>query len=114
MKGFLRDDDEGIVEMASMQERMHELLEKPDVLLACQDAIHTAKKITADCGAIEKERKGHAVKMLLKLEERVGTLLRTGTARQDLLPSFAPFLSVFALSRRGLSGASPSTAVRAM
>jgi len=91
LKGFLRDD-EGVVEMVSMQERMHELLEKPDALLACQDAINMAKKITADCSAIEKKQKDHAVKMLLKLEERVGTLLRDGVATARLTPLVCPIL----------------------
>ena len=91
LKGFLRDD-EGVVEMVSMQERMHELLEKPDALLACQDAINMAKRITVDCGAIEKKRKDHAVKMLLKLEERVGTLLRDGVGTARLTPLVCPIL----------------------
>ena len=92
LKGLLRDDDEDIVEMVSMQERMHELLEKPDALLACQDAVHTAKKITTDCGAIKKKREDQAVKMLLKLEERVGTLLRDGISRARLTPLVNPIL----------------------
>jgi class 3 adenylate cyclase/tetratricopeptide (TPR) repeat protein len=92
LKGLLRDDDEGIVEMVSMQERMHGLLEKPDALLACQDAVHTAKRITADCSAIEKKRKDHAVKMLLKLEERVGTLLRDGIGTAKLTRLVRPVL----------------------
>ncbi len=86
LKGLLRDDDEGVAEMVSMQERMHELLEKPDALLACQDAIHTAKRIAADCDAIEKKRKDHALKVLLKLEERAGTLLLDGIAMAKLAP----------------------------
>ena len=90
LKGLLRDDDEGIAEMVSMQERMHELLEKPDALLACQDAVHTAKRITADCAAIEKERKNRAMKMLLKLEERVGTLLRERDSRGKTYPPRSP------------------------
>ncbi len=107
LKGFLRDDDEGIVEMASMQERMHELLEKPDALLACQDAIHMAKKITADCGALEKKRKDHAVKMLLKLEERVGTLLRTGIGTTRLTPLVHPILERLRSLAEGLERREP-------
>jgi len=107
LKGLLRDDDEGIVEMVSMQERMHELLEKPDALLACQDAIHTAKKITADCGAIEKKRKEHAVKMLLKLEERVGTLLRDGAGTARLTPLVRPILERLRSLTEGLERREP-------
>jgi len=107
LKGLLRDDDEGIVEMVSMQERMHELLEKPDALLACQDAIYAAKRITADCGVIEKERKDHAVKMLLKLEERVGTLLRDGAGTARLTPLVRPILERLRSLTEGLERREP-------
>jgi tetratricopeptide (TPR) repeat protein len=107
LKGLLRDDDEGIVEMVSMQERMHELLEKPDVLLACQDAIHTAKKITADCDVIERDRKNHAVKVLLKLEERVGTLLRDGIRTVELIPLVRPIPERLRSLRDGLERREP-------
>jgi tetratricopeptide (TPR) repeat protein len=107
LKGLLRDDDEGIAEMVSMQERMHGLLEKPDALLACQDAIHTARKIAADCGAIEQERKGHAVKMLMKLEERAGTLLRERTAVARLDPLVRPVLERLCSLAEGLERREP-------
>ena len=90
LKGRLRDDDEDIAEMVSMQGRMHGLLEKPDALLACQDAIHTAKRIAADCAAIEEERKDRATKMLLKLEDRVGTLLRERDGHGKTYPPRSP------------------------
>jgi hypothetical protein len=107
LKGLPGDDDEDIVEMASMQERMHELLEKPDALLACQDAIHTAKKITADCGVIEKKRKDHALKMLLKLEERVGTLLQDGIGTARLTPLVHPILERLRSLTEGLERREP-------
>ena len=107
LKGLLREDDEGIAEMVSMQERMHGLLEKPDALLACQDAIHTARKIAADCGAIENERKGHAVKVLLKLEERAGTLLRERTATARLTPLVRPVLERLRSLMEGLERREP-------
>jgi tetratricopeptide (TPR) repeat protein len=107
LKGLLRDDDEDIVEIVSMQEYMHELLEKPDALLACQDAVHTAKKITTGCGAIEKERKDYAVMMLLKLEERAGTLLRDGIGTTKLFPLVHPIFERLRSLTEGLEQREP-------
>ena len=57
LKCFLPDDDEGVAEITSAQEHMHELLKKPSALPASQDAVHTAKRIVVDCAAIEKREK---------------------------------------------------------
>ncbi len=111
LRGILRDDDQGVAEMVSMQGYMHGLLDKPDAPLACKDAVNAAKRITVECGAIERKRMDQAVRVLLKLEERAGKLLREKTGKSKLAPSFAPFSSVFVLSGRGLSDASPSTPV---
>lgn len=75
---FLDAADADVAEIMAMQERLHGLLAKPEVFLLCRDAFHTAKRITADCGAVERERREDAVKVLRGLRERAGALLQGG------------------------------------
>ena len=107
LKGFLRDDDEGVAEIVSAQKRVHELLEKPSALPACQDAVHTAKRIVADCEAIEKERKEAAAKALLKLEARGATLLRDGAGAAKLIPLVRSILERLGALVEGLERREP-------
>ncbi len=107
LKGLLRDDDEGVVEMVSTQKHMHEMLEKPDALMASQDAIDMAKRIAADCDVIEKTRKDHVVKVLLTLEERVGTLLRGGIGTAKLIPLVRPVFEHLRSVAKGLDRREP-------
>ena len=105
LKSFLGDEDEGVAEAAFMQERMHELLKKPDALPACQEAVYTAKQIVADCAVIEKERKHAAAAMLLKLEARVGMLLGEGPGQARLAPLVRSILVRLRALEEGLAAA---------
>ncbi len=107
LKSLLPDEDEGVAEAVFMQERMHELLEKPDALPACQEAVYTAKRIVADCAAVEKERKDAAAAMLLKLEARVGMLLGEGPGRAKLAPLVRSILVRLRAFEEGLERREP-------
>jgi hypothetical protein len=107
LKSLLPDEDEGVAEAVFMQERMHELLEKPDALPACQEAVYTAKRIVADCAAVEKERKDAAAAMLLKLEARVGMLLGEGPGRTRLAPLVRSILVRLRALEEGLERREP-------
>jgi len=73
---FLDAADADVAEILAMQERLRGLLAKPEVFLLCREAFHTAKRITADCGAVERERRENAVKVLRGLKERAGALIQ--------------------------------------
>jgi class 3 adenylate cyclase/tetratricopeptide (TPR) repeat protein len=75
---FLGAGEAGVAEILAMQERLHGLLAKPEIFLLCREALHSAKRITADCGVIERERRNDVVKAVGNLRVRAGTLVQGG------------------------------------
>jgi class 3 adenylate cyclase/tetratricopeptide (TPR) repeat protein len=92
LKGFVKEDDEDFAQVLSMQAQMAELLARPEAFLVYYDAVNLARRITAACGVIERERKEEMTKAVRKLEERAKKLVQSrtqaGGVRNLLRPVF--------------------------
>jgi len=92
LKGVAGDGDGDVSEILFMQEHMHELLRKPKAFLNSHDAFHVAKKISAACVRVERDRREEVMETLRVLHGRAIELLRSRVGRGRIEPLVRPVL----------------------
>ncbi len=107
LRGFVGENDTDVAQVLSSHRQTRELLDKPEALFNCHEAIDMAGRVITMCKDLDRERADHAASLIRKIEVRVSEAVQLSSQPRKAVALFQSIIERLLRLKEDLQARAP-------